>query len=56
MRIANPLGVWVAGIGLFLFGMGLMTDRLRLAAGAEIRAAAATPPLMPVNLAARPVA
>ena len=56
MRIANPSGALVGGIAPFLLGLWLMTDRLRLAAGAELRAAAATPPLMPVNLAARPVA
>ena len=36
MLIANPLGALVGGIGLFLLGMWLMTDRLRLAAGAAL--------------------
>lgn len=36
MLIANPLGALVGGIGLFLLGMWLMTDGLRLAAGAAL--------------------
>ena len=37
MLIANPIGALAGGIGLFLLGMWLMTDGLRLAAGAALR-------------------
>ncbi|MDP1692525.1 MAG: Na/Pi symporter [Burkholderiaceae bacterium] len=37
MLIAHPLGALVGGIGLFLLGMWLMTEGLRLAAGAALR-------------------
>ena len=36
MLIANPIGALAGGIGLFLLGMWLMTDGLRLAAGAAL--------------------
>lgn len=37
MLIAHQVGALVGGIGLFLLGMWLMTDGLRLAAGAALR-------------------
>lgn len=37
MLIATQLGPLIGGIGLFLLGMWLMTDGLRLAAGAALR-------------------
>ena len=37
MLIANQVGALAGGIGLFLLGMWLMTDGLRLAAGAALR-------------------
>ena len=35
--LANPVRALAGGIGLFLLGMWLMTDGLRLAAGAALR-------------------